>query len=105
MVIYYDYKYQKIPLWILTINYILICCLADWRLLFGLPILFFCAYTGKPVDLLYVFLMVYLIIRVHSIWSIIPILFILVYALSGKRSFMVPLEIGIFTELIIWRLL
>lgn len=100
LVIRYDYKYQKIPFWLVIVNYITISILTNYWLLFGLLYLILCKIKDIPIDLLYILIMVYLIIiEPINYYSIICVLICLIYVLishkSEKISFMVPLEISI----------
>ena len=65
-IILYDYKYQYIPLWLILFNYISICLICNYWLLFGIILIFILYKVNKPIDVIYVLIMLYLIIRIRN---------------------------------------
>lgn len=105
-VIIFDIRVQKIPILLLIINYISLCVIANYWLLFGLLIIILAKIWNKPIDILYVFILCYLII-IQSTYklSIIAILIVLCQVIfskdENKISFMLSLELAIMYELIL----
>lgn len=99
IVVIFDYKYQKIPFWAIIINYVSLSLLVNYFALIGIVFLVFCKIKDKPIDLLYILIMCYLLINTDMYYKIFSILICLLYVLvSSKKekiSFMVPLEIAI----------
>lgn len=107
MIAVYDLKYQEIPIWLLLINYISVSCLVDYTLLLGLVVIVLAKIKDFPIDILYLFVMGYLIIIVNSkILAITLIACFLAYALLYRTTqksksrvekipAMLPLEFGI----------
>ena len=100
IIIVYDYKYQKIPFWVVIVNYTILSGLINYWLLFGLLYLIFCKIKDVPIDMLYVLVIFYLIIITnYSVVSILVCLICAIYVIisrkASKISFMVPLEISI----------
>ena len=104
-VIIYDYKYQKIPIWLLLINYSSICLFTNIWFLFGIIIIILAKLKDFPIDFLYVVIMCYLIIIVNSYFSLLGIIIVLVHILitkeTSKISFMVSLELAILVEILV----
>ena len=105
VIIVYDYKYQKIPFWVVIVNYIILSGLINYWLLFGLLYLIFCKIKDVPIDMLYVLVIFYLIIITnYSVVSILVCLICAIYVIisrkASKISFMVPLEISIIIMLL-----
>ena len=105
VIIVYDYKYQKIPFWVVIVNYTILSGLINYWLLFGLLYLIFCKIKDVPIDMLYVLVIFYLIIITN--YSVVIILVCLICAIyviisrkASKISFMVPLEISIIVMLL-----
>lgn len=103
-VIIFDWKIQKIPVSLILINYISLALLINPLLIIGVIIIFISKYLDKPIDLLYLLILSYLIIISDSVHSAIAILIVVTYiVLSNKEklSFMVPLELAITFEIFI----
>ena len=105
VIIVYDYKYQKIPFWVVIVNYTILSSLINYWLLFGLLYLIFCKIKDVPIDMLYVLVIFYLIIITnYSVVSILVCLICAIYVIisrkASKISFMVPLEISIIIMLL-----
>lgn len=105
IIIVYDYKYQKIPFWVVIVNYTILSGLINYWLLFGLLYLIFCKIKDVPIDMLYVLVIFYLIIITnYSVVSILVCLICAIYVIisrkASKISFMVPLEISIIIMLL-----
>lgn len=105
IIIVYDYKYQKIPFWVVIVNYTILSGLINYWLLFGLLYLIFCKIKDVPIDMLYVLVIFYLIIITnYSVVSILVCLICAIYVIisrkASKISFMVPLEISIIVMLL-----
>jgi hypothetical protein len=102
-IILYDYKYQYIPLWLIIFNYISICLICNYWLLFGIILIFILYKVNKPIDVIYVLIMLYLIIRIRNtqcnIACIILILLCIFYQKQEKLSFMIPLEMAILIQI------
>lgn len=102
-IILYDYKYQYIPLWLILFNYISICLICNYWLLFGIILIFILYKVNKPIDVIYVLIMLYLIIRIRNtqcnIACIILILLCIFYQKQEKLSFMIPLEMAILIQI------
>lgn len=104
LVIIYDYKYQKIPLYIIVINFISLCLLTNILCLIGIIFIFILKKLDKPIDVVYLVIIGYLIITIGSIWSILSIIVLLTFVLMSQKdniSFMIPIEISCLIELII----
>ncbi len=102
LTIIYDYKYKRIPIFILISNYIAISLLLNKYLLFGLVFIYIYKKLDKPIDIIYVLVLGYSIITKMNFLSIISIIIVLLYALLSKSkyiSFMVPLEIALLIEI------
>lgn len=107
-IIIYDYKIQKIPMWLLIINYSSICLLINEWLLIGILYIILAKIKDFPIDGLYVIMIIYLIIIVNSNFSLLSILVILLNILLTSRpkiSFMISLEIAIIIELLLKEML
>ena len=105
VIIVYDYKYQKIPFWVVIVNYTILSGLINYWLLFGLLYLIFCKIKDVSIDMLYVLVIFYLIIITnYSVVSILVCLICAIYVIisrkASKISFMVPLEISIIVMLL-----
>lgn len=103
-VIIYDYKYQKIPLYIIIINFVSLCLLTNILCLIGIIFIFILKKLDKPIDVVYLVIIGYLIITIGSIWSILSIIVLLTFILMSQKdniSFMIPIEISCLIELII----
>lgn len=105
VIIVYDYKYQKIPFWVVIVNYTILSGVINYWLLFGLLYLIFCKIKDVPIDMLYVLVIFYLIIITnYSVVSILVCLICAIYVIisrkASKISFMVPLEISIIIMLL-----
>lgn len=103
-VIIYDYKYQKIPLYIIIINFVSLCLLTNILCLIGIIFIFILKKLDKPIDVVYLVIIGYLIITIGSIWSILSIIVLLTFVLMSQKdniSFMIPIEISCLIELII----
>ena len=105
VIIVYDYKYQKIPFWVVIVNYTILSGLINYWLLFGLLYLIFCKIKDVTIDMLYVLVIFYLIIITnYSVVSILVCLICAIYVIisrkASKISFMVPLEISIIVMLL-----
>ena len=105
VIIVYDYKYQKIPFWVVIVNYTILSGLINYWLLFGVLYLIFCKIKDVPIDMLYVLVIFYLIIITdYSVVSILVCLICAIYVIisrkASKISFMVPLEISIIIMLV-----
>ena len=102
LTIIYDFKYKKIPISIIVLNYIAISILLNKYLLFGLIFIYAYKKLDKPIDILYVLLLGYAIIIKMNILSVISIIVVLLYTLLSKSkytSFMVPLELALLIEI------
>lgn len=103
-IIIYDYKIKKIPMWLLIINYISICLILNKWLLFGIVFILLAKLKDFPIDMLYVFIMCYLIIIVNNYFGLLGIMILLLHIILSKEdkiSFMVSLEIAIVLEILI----
>lgn len=103
-IIIYDYKIKKIPMWLLIINYISICLILNKWLLFGIVFIILAKLKDFPIDMLYVFIMCYLIIIVNNYFGLLGIMILLLHIILSKEdkiSFMVSLEIAIVLEILI----
>ena len=101
----YDLKSQEIPFIPLLINYVCLCCLTNYFLLFGIFILLFALHKDLPIDWLYVGIIGYLILieGTPSIFTVVMLALITLFTVfSGKKiSFMVPLEAILVTMILI----
>lgn len=99
----FDYKYQKIPLWIVIINYISLSLIINPILLIGLIAIILCKKFNKPIDGIYLLIISYLIIIDMNAYNIISVIILLVWVIATKKdtiSFMVPIEIVCIIEII-----
>lgn len=96
-----DAKYQKIPIWLLLINYSSFALLTNLWLLLGLAVILLAKFKDIPIDVLYLAVMGYLIIIVqNNILAITLIVAFLVFVLGYVKIFkskekipaMLPLE-------------
>jgi hypothetical protein len=97
IVILYDYKIQKIPIWIIILNYISFCLLINPFLLFGLIGICILKYLDKPVDIVYIILIGFILLNTSNLWyalSIIPMLIQTIFSKKEKISLMVSIEIA-----------
>lgn len=106
IIIIYDSRIKRIPMWLLIINYSVICFLVNnVYLLFGILFIFFIKYKEYSIDILYIFIMLYLIIIVNNYYiNIVNIIIMICYIISSKDdklSFMVPLELCIILNFLI----
>lgn len=100
----FDFKYQKIPLWLILLNYLLLSLLVNPIFLIGLIIILILKKFDKPIDIVYLFIISYLIIIIGSIWSVLSIIVMLIFILISKKdklSYMVPIELVCIIELIL----
>lgn len=103
-IMYYDIEKQEIPIALIIINYACVCLLVNPYLLIG-EIFVFIAYKNKiPIDPLYLFLIVYLIIikGVSGLLFTLSLLLGLIFIFVSKKkvSFMVPLEVILISALL-----
>ena len=110
IIIIYDSRIKRIPMWLLIINYSVICFLVNnLYLLFGILFILFIKYKNYSIDILYIFFMIYLIIIVNNYYiNIVNIIIMLCYIIiskDDKLSFMVPLEICILLNFFIKEIL
>ena len=104
LIMVYDYKIQKIPIWLLIINYVSICLISNKWLFIGIIFIFVAKKYDKPIDPLYVALVCYFIFMNQSIIQILFILILIFHIAISKKckiSFMLPLEIVIVCELLL----
>lgn len=100
----YDFKYQKIPISLLVLNYISVCLLTNIYLLIGLSIILILKKLDRPIDILYLSILGYIIIVNQNVYSVISILILLLYIIFSKSthiSLMVPLELALLYQLFI----
>lgn len=100
IVIIYDYKYKEIPWILLIVNYSSICMLITPYMLLGNILIFIIKNYDKPIDWLYVLIVLYLIIlNPYMIFNALAILIIVSYIIFNYNtehiSMMVPLSIAI----------
>ena len=91
----FDYKYKKIPWWLLIINYTLICMVVNKWLLFGNIVIILAKIFDFPIDILYIGLLIFCIATVRTYLHIIPIMLLCFYIMidkNEKMSFMIPIE-------------
>ena len=104
IIIIYDYKIQLIPILLLLCNYICLCFIINPILLIGIICILIAKQLNKPIDMLYICILIYLIIIVNNPYSMLSILILLIYTIlqkSNKISYMFPLEIAIIIELLL----
>lgn len=94
IVIYYDYKYQKIPMVVLLYNYSAICFLYNPLLAVGVIFIFIAKYYNLPIDMLFIVLLCFLIIdNKHGILAILTLIcYISIDNSNNKLSYMIPIE-------------
>jgi len=98
----YDYKYQKIPLWIIIINYMSLSLLIHPLFIIGILLILLCYKLDIAIDTIYLIVIGYLILIGNSVISIISIIILLVSIFISKRkyiSYMIPIEIACIIEL------
>jgi len=103
LVAYYDHTKKEVPPLLIFANYSIICLLTNYWLLLGIIPISLLAKYDKPIDAVYVLLIVYLIIigsaNMACLLALIIALFYVV--ISDKTvSYLVPVEIIIFTILL-----
>lgn len=104
VIIGYDFKIQKIPFWLILINYTSLCILINYFLLFGIFILIILKKKKKPIDIVYLFTSGYLILITNNIIGLMSICIILIYIMMSKRekiSLMVPIEIVLILNILL----
>ena len=104
VIIGYDFKIQKIPFWLILINYTSLCILINYFLLFGIFILIILKKKKKPIDIVYLFTSGYLILIINNIIGLMSICIILIYIMMSKRekiSLMVPIEIVLILNILL----
>ena len=97
IVILYDCKIQKIPIWIIILNYSSFCLLINSFLLFGLIGIYILKYLDKPVDIIYIILIGFILLNTSNLWyvlSIIPILIQTIFSKKENICLMVSIEIA-----------
>lgn len=102
-IIIYDFKFQRIPLWLVIINFSIISLLVEPILLVGNIFILLLKKLDKPIDIVYILMMSYLILINNNIYSIIGIVIMLLFIMVSKNkvSLMVPLEIICILEILV----
>ncbi|MEE3344614.1 MAG: hypothetical protein VZS44_11010 [Bacilli bacterium] len=105
-IIIFDYKTQRIPIWLIIINYSTICLITNKWLLLGVIFILFSKWKDIPVDWVFVLLICYVIYlnKGSMVVDFVVILLSFAYSMlftdeNGKISYLVPLEIGFIIEL------
>lgn len=105
-IIIFDYKTQRIPIWLIIINYSTICLITNKWLLLGVIFILFSKWKDIPVDWVFVLLICYVIYlnKDSMVVDFVVILLSFAYSMlftdeNGKISYLVPLEIGFIIEL------
>lgn len=97
--IVFDYKIQKIPWYILVINYSSICMLISPWLLLGNIFIFIVKKLDRSIDFIYVIILLFImLINPFKLFNFIAIGIVLLYTLltkDEKISFMVPISINL----------
>ena len=97
IIIFYDFKFQKIPLWIILINFTCICLLINPILLIGIFLILLLKKLNKPIDISYLILLLYIVIYYKTIYSFIFIILLLIQILCSKTNtikFMMTIELS-----------
>lgn len=100
----FDYRYQKIPLWLVILNFSVICMLTSPIFLVGIIVILVLKKMDQPIDIVYLITIGYLIIINNNIYRVISILILLIYIFLSKRdkiSLMVPIELVMIFELVV----
>lgn len=96
-VISFDLKIQKIPLWLILINYISFCIIINPVLLVGVPVFFWMKHLDKPIDIIYILALgvsMCLLRPSYAPICIFPIFIQLLISKKDKISLMVSIEIA-----------
>ena len=99
----FDYKYQRIPLWLVLINYTSLSLLIHPIFLIGIILILFSKKLNRPIDFIYLIIIGYLIIINNDVYSTLSIFILLVSIIFAKRdpmSFMIPIELVCAIEII-----
>ena len=114
LVIYYDYKTQFIPIWLILCNYILLWEIFKSEQLFYIPLIlgliciFIYYIKDIPVDSIYIITMCILLIANHNllnIFCIIPQIIQYILTKVDKMSYMVSIEMSFIILFVINRIL
>ena len=97
-IIYYDFKFQQIPIYLILINYCCLCLLINPFLLISSFLILLVNKLNKPIDIIYILLLLYIILYHKSIISAICILLLLFQVIFSKNKtikFMISIELSI----------
>lgn len=96
-IIFFDARYQKIPLWLVILNYITLSLLVNPYLLIGLIVILVLKKFDKPIDIVYiVFLSICLLMRHDSRYliCIMPMFIQIMISRKERISFMISIELS-----------
>ena len=96
-VIFFDAKYQKIPLWLITLNYIALSLLVHQLMIIGLVAILILKHYDKPIDCVYICYLCVCMLTYHNMYCIlciIPMFIQIIFSDHEKLSFMVSIEIA-----------
>ena len=95
--IVYDYKTQRIPVYIILLNYVSLCLLINPYLLAGVVLILVLKKLDKPIDIVYIALLAFYLILYKTTYSficIIPLVTQVIVSKKEKISFMVSIELA-----------
>ena len=96
-IIFFDARYQKIPLWLVILNYTTLSLLVNPYLLIGLIVILVLKKFDKPIDIVYiVFLGICLLMRHDSryLMCIMPMFIQIMTSRKERISFMISIELS-----------
>lgn len=96
-IIFFDARYQKIPLWLVILNYVTLSLLVNPYLLIGLIVILVLKKFDRPIDIVYiVFLSICLLMRHDSryLLCIMPMFIQIMTSRKEKISFMISIELS-----------
>ena len=96
-IIFFDARYQKIPLWLVILNYTTLSLLVNPYLLIGLIVILVLKKFDRPIDIVYiVFLSICLLMRHDSryLMCIMPMFIQIMTSRKERISFMISSELS-----------
>jgi hypothetical protein len=96
-IIFFDARYQKIPLWLVILNYVTLSLLVNPYLLIGLIVILVLKKFDKPIDIVYIVLLsICLLLRHDSryLMCIMPLFIQIMTSRKERISFMISIELS-----------
>lgn len=96
-IIFFDARYQKIPLWLVILNYIALSLLVNPYLLIGLIVILLLKKFDKPIDIVYIVFLSFCLLKRHDTRYLLCILPMIIQIMTSRKeqiSFMISIELA-----------